>query len=157
MSYDNFVVFFFCFFARQLQLLCRIYYDKKTRKCKIHNADLFVEGINEQTRECIIKTGSKGYLKISRSIPITIKPSGPKKRIFDNDEFVADDVHFYGEYNFILEKPKFDNNKILLCQNRCYFDNVPKDIWEYYIGGYQPLQKWAKDHKGIVMSKERVP
>lgn len=28
-----------------------------------------------------------------------------------------------------------------------YFDNVPKIAWEFYIGGYQPAQKWLKDRK----------
>jgi len=29
-----------------------------------------------------------------------------------------------------------------------YFDNVPLIAWEFYIGGYQPAQKWLKDRKG---------
>ncbi|MBD3630498.1 type ISP restriction/modification enzyme [Cyclobacterium sp.] len=29
-----------------------------------------------------------------------------------------------------------------------YFDGVPKVAWEFYIGGYQPAQKWLKDRKG---------
>lgn len=29
-----------------------------------------------------------------------------------------------------------------------YFDNVPQIAWEFYIGGYQPAQKWLKDRKG---------
>ncbi len=28
-----------------------------------------------------------------------------------------------------------------------YFDNVPLVAWEFYIGGYQPAQKWLKDRK----------
>jgi len=28
-----------------------------------------------------------------------------------------------------------------------YFDNVPLLAWEFYIGGYQPAQKWLKDRK----------
>jgi hypothetical protein len=28
-----------------------------------------------------------------------------------------------------------------------YFANVPKNVWEFYIGGYQPAQKWLKDRK----------
>jgi len=28
-----------------------------------------------------------------------------------------------------------------------YFDNVPLTAWEFYIGGYQPAQKWLKDRK----------
>lgn len=29
-----------------------------------------------------------------------------------------------------------------------YFDKVPLIAWEFYIGGYQPAQKWLKDHVG---------
>lgn len=29
-----------------------------------------------------------------------------------------------------------------------YFDRVPLVAWEFYIGGYQPAQKWLKDKKG---------
>lgn len=29
-----------------------------------------------------------------------------------------------------------------------YFNNVPLSAWEFYIGGYQPAQKWLKDRKG---------
>lgn len=28
-----------------------------------------------------------------------------------------------------------------------YFDKVPLKAWEFYIGGYQPAQKWLKDRK----------
>jgi len=28
-----------------------------------------------------------------------------------------------------------------------YFDNVPAVAWNFYIGGYQPAQKWLKDRK----------
>ena len=28
-----------------------------------------------------------------------------------------------------------------------YFDNVPLVAWEFYIGGFQPAQKWLKDRK----------
>ena len=29
-----------------------------------------------------------------------------------------------------------------------FFANVPAVAWEFYIGGYQPAQKWLKDRKG---------
>lgn len=29
-----------------------------------------------------------------------------------------------------------------------YFDGVPEAAWNFYIGGYQPAQKWLKDRKG---------
>ncbi len=29
-----------------------------------------------------------------------------------------------------------------------YFDNVPPEVWEFQIGGYQVAEKWLKDRKG---------
>ncbi|MCF6182957.1 type ISP restriction/modification enzyme [Lutibacter sp.] len=37
-----------------------------------------------------------------------------------------------------------------------YFDNVPLTAWEFYIGGYQPAQKWLKDRKGRILSFEDI-
>ncbi len=33
-----------------------------------------------------------------------------------------------------------------------YFDNVPQQAWLFYIGGYQPAQKWLKDRQGRELS-----
>ena len=33
-----------------------------------------------------------------------------------------------------------------------YFDNIPLTAWEFYIGGYQPAQKWLKDRKNKKLS-----
>ena len=35
-----------------------------------------------------------------------------------------------------------------------YFDGVPKTAWDFYIGGYQPVQKWLKDRKGRTLSSD---
>ena len=35
-----------------------------------------------------------------------------------------------------------------------YFSGVPKIAWEFYIGGYQPAQKWLKDRKRRNLSDE---
>lgn len=37
-----------------------------------------------------------------------------------------------------------------------YFDNVPRVAWEFYIGGYQPAQKWLKDRKGMKLEWDEV-
>jgi hypothetical protein len=29
---------------------------------------------------------------------------------------------------------------------------VPQTAWDFYIGGYQPAQKWLKDRKGRALS-----
>lgn len=35
-----------------------------------------------------------------------------------------------------------------------YFDHVPLVAWEFYIGGYQPAQKWLKDRKGRKLTSD---
>ncbi|MDD5055713.1 MAG: N-6 DNA methylase [Candidatus Peribacteraceae bacterium] len=37
-----------------------------------------------------------------------------------------------------------------------HFDGVPRSAWEFFIGGYQPAQKWLKDRKGRPLSWEDV-
>ena len=37
-----------------------------------------------------------------------------------------------------------------------YFNNVPLIAWNFFIGGYQPAQKWLKDRKGRTLDFEDV-
>ena len=37
-----------------------------------------------------------------------------------------------------------------------YFDNVPESVWHFYVGGYQPAQKWLKDRVGRKLTFEEV-
>lgn len=37
-----------------------------------------------------------------------------------------------------------------------YFDNIPKIAWEFYIGGYQPAQKWLKDRRERELSMDDI-
>ena len=37
-----------------------------------------------------------------------------------------------------------------------YFDGVPTTAWNFYIGGYQPAQKWLKDRKGRTLSFDDI-
>jgi len=37
-----------------------------------------------------------------------------------------------------------------------YFDNIPLVAWEFYIGGYQPAQKWLKDRKGRTLEFDDI-
>jgi predicted helicase len=36
------------------------------------------------------------------------------------------------------------------------FENIPADAWTFYIGGYQPAQKWLKDRKGRALSFDDI-
>jgi predicted helicase len=37
-----------------------------------------------------------------------------------------------------------------------YFGNVPKKAWEFYIGGYQPAEKWLKDRRDCELSIDEI-
>jgi hypothetical protein len=51
--------------------------------------------------------------------------------------------------------PKFDGGKVHI-NNDQYFDGVPKIAWEFYIGGYQPAQKWLKNRRGRALSFDDI-
>jgi predicted helicase len=52
-----------------------------------------------------------------------------------------------------VEKIKYSEGKVFV-NNDFYFEDVPQSVWEFYIGGYQPAQKWLKDRKGCVLKTE---
>ncbi|MFZ2303422.1 MAG: type ISP restriction/modification enzyme [Minisyncoccia bacterium] len=45
-----------------------------------------------------------------------------------------------------VEKIKYENGNVYINDTQ-YFGNVPEVAWNFYIGGYQPAQKWLKDRK----------
>ena len=49
----------------------------------------------------------------------------------------------------------YKNGKVYINKEQ-YFDGVPELAWNFYIGGYQPLQKWLKDRKGRLLSDEDI-
>lgn len=55
----------------------------------------------------------------------------------------------------IITKPTFKNGHIYI-NNTQYFSNVPEVAWNFYIGGYQPAQKWLKDRKDRELSYEDI-
>jgi len=54
-----------------------------------------------------------------------------------------------------VDKPRFENGKVWI-NNEQYFEGVPLVAWEFYIGGYQPAQKWLKDRKGRQLTFEEI-
>ena len=45
-----------------------------------------------------------------------------------------------------VDKPRYKDGKVYINDTQ-YFDNVLETAWTFYIGGYQPAQKWLKDRK----------
>ena len=64
-------------------------------------------------------------------------------------------VHFPMGGDCVVDKPTYDNGRVYINGTQ-YFDNVPQTAWEFYIGGYQPAQKYLKDRKGRMLTPEEV-
>lgn len=54
-----------------------------------------------------------------------------------------------------VDKIRYEDNKVYINEIQ-YFDEVPETAWNFYIGGYQPAQKWLKDRKGRVLENEDI-
>ena len=46
----------------------------------------------------------------------------------------------------VVGKIRYQDGKVYINESQ-YFANVPEVSWNFYIGGYQPAQKWLKDRK----------
>ena len=46
----------------------------------------------------------------------------------------------------VVGKTKYENGNVYINETQ-YFEDVPEVAWNFYIGGYQPAQKWLKDRK----------
>ncbi len=57
--------------------------------------------------------------------------------------------------NNSVEKITYENGKVFINKSQ-FFDKVPLVAWEFYIGGYQPAQKWLKDRKGRILTDEDI-
>jgi hypothetical protein len=55
----------------------------------------------------------------------------------------------------MVEKIKYEDNRVYINSTQ-YFGDVPQSAWEFYVGGYQPAQKWLKDRKGRALSSEDI-
>ncbi len=50
---------------------------------------------------------------------------------------------------------RWQDNRVYINAEQ-YFEGVPESAWQFFIGGYQPAQKWLKDRKGMTLSFEDV-
>jgi len=56
-----------------------------------------------------------------------------------------------------VEKREYNpKEKRIYINDEQYFESVELEVWNYYIGGYQVLEKWLKDRVGKTLSSEDV-
>ncbi len=54
-----------------------------------------------------------------------------------------------------VEKISYKGGKVFINSEQ-YFGDVPETAWNFWIGGYQPAQKWLKDRKGRTLTNEDI-
>jgi len=54
-----------------------------------------------------------------------------------------------------VEKVSFEDGKVFINAAQ-YFSGVPELAWNFFIGGFQPAQKWLKDRKGRTLEYEDI-
>ena len=55
----------------------------------------------------------------------------------------------------VVDKPVYKDGGVWINKEQ-YFSNVPETAWNFYIGGYQPAQKWLKDRKGRTLTFDDI-
>ena len=59
----------------------------------------------------------------------------------------------------VVDKPRFEDGpetgRVWINKTQ-YFADVPEVSWDFYIGGYQPAQKWLKDRKARELSFDDI-
>ena len=55
----------------------------------------------------------------------------------------------------MVDKPEYKGGSVWINKEQC-FEDVPETAWNFYIGGYQPAQKWLKDRKGRTLTFDDI-
>ena len=55
----------------------------------------------------------------------------------------------------VVGKIRYAEGRVYINETQ-YFDSIPEVAWSFYIGGYQPAQKWLKDRKERTLGFEDI-
>ena len=103
---------------------------------------------NKEEFERIVSIGNKlRRLHLMEEIP-------PQATSFDIEgDNVVSDIRFEKE---IPDQVGEDIGGKVYINKTQYFANVPELAWNFYIGGYQPAQKWLKDRKNRTLTYDDI-
>ncbi|MFW9905021.1 MAG: type ISP restriction/modification enzyme [Candidatus Thorarchaeota archaeon] len=55
-----------------------------------------------------------------------------------------------------VKRVHFTRDNRLMINNEYYFEDIPSEVYNFYIGGYHVCRKWLRYRKGKVLSKEDI-
>lgn len=97
------------------------------------------------------------YPKDRKTFDKLVKLGGEliKYHLLEHESIDPYQISYLGEGDNIVEKPEYKDEKIYINPTQ-YFGNVSEIAWDFYIGGYQPAQKWLKDRKGKELTPDDI-
>ena len=57
--------------------------------------------------------------------------------------------------NNVIKTLEYKDNCVWINKEKCFTD-VPELAWKFFIGGYQPAQKWLKDRRGRTLTYDDI-
>ena len=54
-----------------------------------------------------------------------------------------------------IGKNSYKDGKLKINKTQ-YFEGIPEEVYNFYIGGYQVCQKWLKDRKGRTLTEDEI-
>jgi hypothetical protein len=66
-------------------------------------------------------------------------------------------TEFVGGRNPVVEKASWAKSTVWLDKAQTTgFKGVREEVWNFHIGGYQVCEKWLKDRKGRILTKDDI-
>jgi predicted helicase len=72
------------------------------------------------------------------------------------DNLITEFVEGTGKRTVAPGHPKYSGGAVHINKNGDKFTGIPEEVWNFYVGGYQPCQKWLKDRKERTLSDEDI-
>lgn len=113
-----------------------------------------IQPVKEKIQRVFIDRFFESALSKRRCYLLTISGTG-QIHLFESPLLEKYIIQYPVDGNNLVEKISYDGIKVFI-NAAPYFDNVPQTASEFYIGDYQPAQKWLKDRKDRELTFEDI-
>jgi len=77
-----------------------------------------------------------------------------KLHLFNNIK-TPDNINYPIDGNHKISKIKYEKEKVFINEKQ-YFEKIPDEVWNYYIGAYQPARTWLKSRTDNELSYDDI-
>ena len=138
--------------SRDLSTIQKNFWDLVQLGSEIRKLHLLEEIANKDLQTKYPIAGNNVVAK-----PTFVTTENFSKENFGKENFSKENFGKVSNFAEVKNAPEVENltGKVFINETQ-YFDNVPETAWNFYIGGYQPAQKWLKDRKERELSYEDI-